>query len=189
MKKRIIQKIVVFSLVLAMQAAPLSYAAEEGSEIPQENSVTLTENDGTKKDDSGDTENTGNQQTPDGSGNEEESGNTDEFENGEESGNTGEFENGTESGKDDGSETGEGEESGETEDPETEVPAVPAEQGESRLVSAGERLVLLRRQWSKGLWLEINRRCLVLSGSGQYREAGSHAGIRKIWDRWKLFFL
>ena len=129
MKKRIIQKIVVFSLVLAMQAAPLSYAAEEGSEIPQENSVTLTENDGTKKDDSGDTENTGNQQTPDGSGNEEESGNTDEFENGEESGNTGEFENGTESGKDDGSGTGEGEESGETEDPETEVPAVPAEQG------------------------------------------------------------
>ena len=42
MKKRIIQKIVVFSLVLAMQAAPLSYAAEPADGTLQEGTTDVT---------------------------------------------------------------------------------------------------------------------------------------------------
>ena len=51
MKKRIIQKIVVFSLVLAMQAAPLSYAADEGTGGQPGENVTITEDDGTEGND------------------------------------------------------------------------------------------------------------------------------------------
>lgn len=76
MKKRFVQKIVVFSLVLAMQAAPLSYAADEGTGGQPGENVTITEDDGTEGNDPGGTGNTDgsqNPQTPDSSL-EEESG-------------------------------------------------------------------------------------------------------------------
>lgn len=53
MKKRFVQKIVVFSLVLAMQAAPLSYAADEGTGGQPGENVTITEDDGTEGNDPG----------------------------------------------------------------------------------------------------------------------------------------
>ena len=126
MKKRFVQKIVVFSLVLAMQAAPLSYAADEGTGGQPGENVTITEDDGTEGNEPGGTGNTDgsqNPQTPDSSL-EEEPGSSGGMGNGGETGSADDSGNIGEPGNI--GESGNTEESG-TEEPTT--PEAPADQG------------------------------------------------------------